>query len=226
VLAPAFAPRFGRRLPDTEPRPGEDTDTPWLGVRSNPYGGGMGLSVSELASRAGITADTVRYYGRLGLLPETGRTAAGHRYYDNTALERLRFIKGAQWFELRLEEIRELLEVFDAEACPCGHTREVVLRRIAAIDEQRGRLDEIRAALCRLLGDDATATPTRGHAKTRSDDMTDTLTTTPQTTEAQSAPCGCCIPPPVELAAEVRELQARKQAVERRLAGLGGGARP
>ena len=186
----------------------------------------MGLSVSELAGRAGITADTVRYYGRLGLLPETGRTVAGHRYYDDTALERVRFIKGAQWFELRLEEIRELLEVFDSEVCPCGHTREVVLRRIAAIDEQRARLDEIRAALCRVLGDDASTAPANGHAKTRSDDMTDTLTTTPQATEEQSTPCGCCIPPPIDVATEVRELQARKEAVERRLAGFGGGARP
>ena len=186
----------------------------------------MGLSVSELASRAGITPDTVRYYGRFGLLPETGRTAAGHRYYDDTALERLRFIKRAQWFELRLEEIRELLEVFDGEMCPCGHTREVVLRRIAAIDDQRARLDEIRAALCRLLGDDASTAPTNGHLTTRSDDMTDTLTTTPQTAEEQSTPCGCCIPPPIDLADEVRELQARREAVERRLAGFGGGAQP
>ena len=181
----------------------------------------MGLSVSELASRAGITPDTVRYYGRLGLLPETGRTAAGHRYYDDTALERLRFIKGAQWFELRLEEIGELLEVFDGEVCPCGHTREVVLRRIAAIDEQRARLDEIRGALCRLLGDGSIAAPSNGHTETRSEDMSDTMTR-PQTTEEQSTPCGCCIPPPIDLAAEVRELQGRREAVERRLAGLAG----
>lgn len=185
----------------------------------------MGLSVSELASRAGITADTVRYYGRLGLLPETGRTAAGHRYYDDTALERLRFIKGAQWFELRLEEIRELLEVFDGEVCPCGHTREVVLRRIATIDEQRARLDEIRAALWRLLGDEAASAPTNGHMRARSDDMTDTLTITPQATKEQATPCGCCIPPPIDLDAEVRELQARREAVERRLAGFSGGPR-
>jgi DNA-binding transcriptional MerR regulator len=188
----------------------------------------MVLSVSELASRAGITPDAVRYYGRLGLLPETGRTAAGHRYYDDTALERLRFIKGAQWFELRLDEIRELLEVFDGDVCPCGHSRELVLRRIAAIDEQQARLGQIRAALCRLLGDETAAAAANGHPKTRSEDMTDTLTATPQATEDQSiAGCGCCVPPPpVELADEVRELQARREAVERRLAGLGGGGRP
>ncbi|MBW3547944.1 MAG: MerR family transcriptional regulator [Actinobacteria bacterium] len=67
----------------------------------------------------------MRYYERLGLLPETGRTGGGPRYYDEAALERLRFIKGAQWFELRLDEIRELLELFDADGCACEHTRDV-----------------------------------------------------------------------------------------------------
>lgn len=181
----------------------------------------MPLSVSELASRTGISPDTVRYYGRLGLLPETGRTGAGHRYYDEAALERVRFIKGAQWFELSLEDIRELLEVFDEEACACGHTRDVVLRRIAAIDEQRARLGEIRAALCRVLGEDP-VTATNDHADEGSEPMTDTLTAATTETEAEAG-CGCCRPPEASsLDEEVRELQARKEAVERRLAGLQG----
>jgi DNA-binding transcriptional MerR regulator len=180
------------------------------------------MSVSELAARSGITADTVRYYGRLGLLAETGRTRAGHRYYDESALERVRFIKGAQWFELSLEDIRELLEVFDDGACPCGHTRAVVLRRIAAIDEQRARLDEMRAALCRLAGaDPASTVATNGHANEGSLPMTETLSAPTETTA--EAGCGCCRPPePPSLEAEVAELQARKEAVERRLAGLRG----
>jgi DNA-binding transcriptional MerR regulator len=184
----------------------------------------VALSVSQLADQAGISPDTVRYYGRLGLLPETGRTAAGHRYYDDSALERVRFIKGAQWFELSLGDIRELLAVLEDGNCPCGHTREVVLRRIAAIDEQRARLDEIRAALCRLLGHDPAAPLTNGHRREDRQDMTDTLTAT---TEAQGDPgCGCCRPAePPTVEQEVAELQARKQAVERRLAGLQGARR-
>lgn len=180
----------------------------------------MPLSVSEFAARAGISPDTVRYYGRVGLLPETGRNSAGHRYYDESALERVRFIKGAQWFELSLEDIRELLEAFDDRACPCGYTREVVIRRIAAIDEQRGRLDEIRAALCQLLGDDpAAAVAANGHPRKEPDDMTDTLTAT---TEGRAdTGCGCCrMPEPPSVEEERRELQARREAVERRLAGL------
>jgi len=183
----------------------------------------MALSVSQLAGRAGISSDTVRYYGRLGLLPETGRTKAGHRYYDEAALDRLRFIKGAQWFDLRLEDIREMLAVLDSEACACGHTRDVLLRRIALIDEQQARLVEIRAALWRLVGDDPAGTsPINGHACRRSDSMTDILTTARPAADGESAtPCGCCIPPPlIDRDEEVRELQARKEAVERRLAGF------
>jgi DNA-binding transcriptional MerR regulator len=179
----------------------------------------MPLSVSELASRAGISPDTVRYYGRVGLLPETGRTSGGHRYYDDAALERLRFIKGAQWFELRLDEIRTLLDAFEADACACGHTAELVRGRIAAIDEQRARLEEMRAALCRLLDDPDT---TKEGAS-----MTTVLTTETADARAEEAGpgCGCCIPPPGASAErELSELQARREAVERRLRGIRSGA--
>ncbi|HEV2071017.1 MAG TPA: MerR family transcriptional regulator [Acidimicrobiales bacterium] len=89
-------------------------------MRSNLYGGARGLERLGAGQPSSDHPDTVRYYERLGLLPETGRTGGGHRYYDEAALERLRFIKGAQWFELRSDEIRELLELFDADGCACG----------------------------------------------------------------------------------------------------------
>lgn len=186
----------------------------------------VALSVSELASQAGISSDAVRYYGRLGLLPETGRTDAGHRYYDEAALDRLRFIKGAQWLELRLDEIRDLLEVVEGDVCPCRRTREVILGRIAAIDEQRDRLNEIRTALLGLLGDDTDAVgeSSNGHTN-RGENMTTARLAAPPT--AENPGCGCCVkPPPSSVPDEVRELQARREAVERRLAGLRSGQRP
>ena len=183
----------------------------------------MVLTVSELASRGGVSADAVRYYGRLGLLPETGRTGAGHRYYDEEALERLRFIKGAQWLDLRLDEIRGLLAASDEPVPTRGQTREVILRRIAAIDDQQVRLGEIRAALCRLLGDDyAVAVHRNGGSTTTRDDRIEMLTIdTAPTGSADSDGCTCCSPPARSVADEIRELQARRDAVERRLAGLG-----
>jgi DNA-binding transcriptional MerR regulator len=82
----------------------------------------MALTVSTLADQAGLSADTVRYYERVGLLPPAARSPAGYRLYDQDAVGRLRLIKGAQRAGLRLREIGELLQVADRGQCPCGHT--------------------------------------------------------------------------------------------------------
>ena len=56
----------------------------------------MSLTVSTFADQAGLSADTVRYYERVGLLPEPARSSAGYRLYDQAAVGRLWLIKGAQ----------------------------------------------------------------------------------------------------------------------------------
>lgn len=122
-----------------------------LGACSKVYAGDMSrLTVSMLAKQTGIPPDTIRYYDRIGLLPPAARTAAGYRHYDPTAAQRLRFIKGAQRFGLRLREIAELLAVRDRGACPCGHAEALVCRRLAEIDAEIARLAEVRGELARL----------------------------------------------------------------------------
>ena len=69
------------------------------------------LRVSELATVAGVRPDTIRYYERVGLLPSPNRTPGSYRAYDAAAVDRLRFIRGAQRLRLRLVDIRHLLAV-------------------------------------------------------------------------------------------------------------------
>jgi DNA-binding transcriptional MerR regulator len=109
----------------------------------------MALTVSALASQVGLSADTVRYYERVGLLPEPARSAAGYRLYDQTAVGRLRLIKGAQRAGLRLREIGELLQVADQGQCPCGHT-DILLRE--HLVEVRAELDRLHALEADLVG--------------------------------------------------------------------------
>ena len=109
------------------------------------------FTVSSLAKASGLNVDTIRYYARLGLLREAGRTRGGHRYFDDSALERLQFIRGAQWFDLRLDEIRELLDVKDRDGCALDFTQSLLEQKICAIEAQRDRLDRVRSALRRLL---------------------------------------------------------------------------
>jgi DNA-binding transcriptional MerR regulator len=111
----------------------------------------MSLTVSHLGAEVGLSAATVRYYERLGLLPPTERTAAGDRQYQQDAVERLRFIKSAQRLGLRLREIAELLAICDQGLCPCGHSEALLRERMAEIDAQVAELQAVRAELARAV---------------------------------------------------------------------------
>jgi DNA-binding transcriptional MerR regulator len=108
------------------------------------------LTVSTLATRAGVGAGTVSYYDRAGLLRPVARTGAGYRLYGEDAADRVRFIKGGQRLGLRLREVAELLAVRDRGACPCGHTQTLIDRRLGEIDAEVARLVGLRAELARV----------------------------------------------------------------------------
>jgi DNA-binding transcriptional MerR regulator len=120
-----------------------------------------GLTVSRLADQVGVSPDTVRYYERIGLLPEPDRSATGYRLYGDDAVQRLRLIKHAQRFGLRLEEVGELLQIRERGLCPCGHTRTLLERRMADLDEQIAALTGLREDIGRLLADSTPADPDR-----------------------------------------------------------------
>ena len=120
----------------------------------------MALTVSKIARQAGVSPDAVRFYEREGLLPPAPRSPTGYREYDDSTTHRIRFIKGAQQVGLKLAEIKELLEIQDRGACPCGHTRTLVERRMAEIDLELKRLSELRAELAAMADLDCPATST------------------------------------------------------------------
>jgi DNA-binding transcriptional MerR regulator len=110
----------------------------------------MALTISRLAAEAGVSADTVRYYERLGLLAAPARSPSGYRQYDPPVHRRLQFIKAAQHIGLRLADIKELLDIQDRGACPCGHTTGAVERRLAEVDAEISRLHTMRMELMAL----------------------------------------------------------------------------
>ncbi len=107
----------------------------------------MALKVSDVASQAGVSPDTIRFYEREGLIPPPKRTPSGYRQFENDIVRRVRFVKGAQSLGLKLAEIRELLEIQDKGACPCGHTRALVDRRLEEIEAEMKELLRLRSEL-------------------------------------------------------------------------------
>jgi len=66
-------------------------------------------SIGKLSERTGVHIETIRYYERIGLLPEPPRSAGRHRLYDENHRQRLVFIRRSRRLGFSLEEIRELL---------------------------------------------------------------------------------------------------------------------
>ena len=74
------------------------------------------IRISQLAERSGVPATTLRFYEASGLLP-AARSEAGYRLYGEEALRRLAFIGTAKHLGLMLEDIAELLAVWESGAC-------------------------------------------------------------------------------------------------------------
>ena len=87
-----------------------------------------GLKISELAQRAGVNTSTVRFYERVGLVPDPERSTAGYRLYNPGHETRLLFITRARRLGLSLEQITDLLAVWDGTNC--ATTREHVIDTI------------------------------------------------------------------------------------------------
>lgn len=101
---------------------------------------GKQLFIGAMASKVGVSVDTVRYYEKLGLLPRAQRTESGYRVYSPEDIARLSFIKRAQSFGFSLAEIGELLGA-QARPASCARVLRVVDKKL---DELGKKLEELR----------------------------------------------------------------------------------
>jgi MerR family transcriptional regulator, copper efflux regulator len=109
------------------------------------------LTVGELARRAHVNRETVRYYERRRLLPHASRTISGYRIFTDDALRRLRFIRHAKALGFSLNEIRDLLTLRVNSIDACDSVRERTGAKIADIDKKIDSLQKVKGALCELV---------------------------------------------------------------------------
>jgi len=109
------------------------------------------LKIGEVASRAGVGVETLRFYERSGLLDRPARTVGGYRLYGADALKTLEFIKRAQSLGFTLEEIKRIIAESRAGHRPCAEVRETVRRRLAELDQQMAQIRRYRNALAATL---------------------------------------------------------------------------
>ncbi|WP_414528545.1 heavy metal-responsive transcriptional regulator [Nodularia chucula] len=109
--------------------------------------------IGQVKSLSGIPIRTIRYYESLGLIASLSRTEGGFRQFSADVLTRLAFIKRAQSLGLSLEEIRDILEVYDAGKPPCGDIQDKLAEKLLQIDSQIAQLLTLRSKIGELLED-------------------------------------------------------------------------
>lgn len=111
------------------------------------------LTISQVAKRAEVNIQTIRYYERQGLLAPTSRNEAAYRIFSAESVRRIRFIKRAQELGFSLKEIKDLLSLrIDA------HTTQADIRnrtqaKIADVEQKILHLQAIHASLLRMAED-------------------------------------------------------------------------
>lgn len=101
-------------------------------------------SIGQLSQHTGVSAETIRYYERIGLLVLPQRAANGYRRYDDTDIERLKFIRRSRQLDFALDEIREILAFRERHEPPCTYVMNVMHERIEEIEERIQDLTHLR----------------------------------------------------------------------------------
>ena len=109
------------------------------------------MRTSDVAKRAGVNVQTLRYYERRGLLEEPPRSPSGYRSYPAGAIEVVRFVKRAQQLGFTLNEIEELLHLADGGPDNCDAARRVAEERLADLEAKIADLLRIRDSLDSLV---------------------------------------------------------------------------
>lgn len=100
------------------------------------------MKIGELANQTHTQVETIRYYEREGLLPETARTEGNYRIYGDAHAARLSFIRHCRGLDMTLDEIRILLHFKDAPSENCGVVNALLDEHIGHVAQ---RIRELRA---------------------------------------------------------------------------------
>lgn len=107
-------------------------------------------SIGDLAKATDTKVVTIRYYEKIGLLPEPPRTRSGYRAYDTHHRERLRFIRRCRDLGFALSQVRQLLDLSATTNDTCAGVDELALEHLREVEDKIADLNRLAQELRRL----------------------------------------------------------------------------
>lgn len=111
------------------------------------------MKIHELSKQSGIHLETIRYYGKMGLMPEPKRLANGYRDYDEASLKQLKFIKTCRALDFSLAEIKFFNEMKTQQSQHC-EVDSMLAKHLVSVEEKIAELTEIKHFLQSLITED------------------------------------------------------------------------
>jgi MerR family mercuric resistance operon transcriptional regulator len=108
------------------------------------------MTRGQLAAQSGCNSETIRYYEKIGLMPDPTRTAAGYRIYNEAHLRRLSFIMRLRALGFTLKEVRGLLGLVDSHAYTCGEVHAITIEHLAIVRQKLADLEKMERSLDKL----------------------------------------------------------------------------
>ncbi len=109
------------------------------------------MFIGDVAKKLDLNPRTIRYYEKIGLLPKAIRTDSGYRIYSSDTIYRLGFILKAKGLGLKLENIKEIMDIHNRGEVPCPCTTAFLNNKISEIDEKMDALSDLKIKLTKLL---------------------------------------------------------------------------
>jgi MerR family copper efflux transcriptional regulator len=108
------------------------------------------MNIGEVAKRAGLNSRTIRFYESIGLISPPDRASSGYRDYAEKDVHQLRFVASARALGFSVEEIRQLLALYDDRARSSSDVKRLVLHHVEEIDRKMRELAAMRRTLMHL----------------------------------------------------------------------------
>lgn len=115
------------------------------------YDGITTFKIGEVARRAKVNKETVRYYEKRELIPEPDRRYSGYRIFTQRHIDQIKFIKRAQELGFTLSEIKELLELCMDEDSTCSEIKSEAQGKYRDVVEKIDDLRRIKETLVELI---------------------------------------------------------------------------
>lgn len=105
------------------------------------------MNIGQAAAATGVSAKMIRYYESIALIPPGKRTDAGYRIYGDNDLHTLRFVKRARLLGFSLEQIRDLLSLWQNKERASADVKTIAMGHVAELNQRIAELTEMRDTL-------------------------------------------------------------------------------